>query len=74
MTTILDAPYMMKKRDKGLKGNDRFEGFCKDLADLIAAEANITFEIRPVKDGKYGSSCNECPGNYALLSQLNQSY
>lgn len=55
---------MMLKKGSGLKGNDRFEGFCKDLADLIASEANITFEIKPVKDGKYGSSCSDCPGKY----------
>ena len=30
-------------------GNDRFEGYCKDFADMIAAKSNITFEIRLVQ-------------------------
>jgi len=38
-----------------MNGSIRFEGYCKDLADLISRETNITFVIKPVKDGKYGS-------------------
>ena len=38
-----------------LQGNDRFEGYCKDLAIAIGKEAGISFKIVPVKDGKYGS-------------------
>ena len=66
MTTIMEEPYMMlRKQDKNgpeLRGNDRFEGYCKDLADLISKVANINFEIRPVKDGKYGSPDPDSPG------------
>lgn len=34
---------MMRTPDQGviLHGNDRFEGFCKDLSDLIAKKLNI---------------------------------
>ncbi len=34
---------MLKKAEKGenLTGNDQYEGFCKDLADLIAKNMNI---------------------------------
>lgn len=44
----------MMKNEKA-KGNDRFEGYCKDLADLIAKELKIDYEIVPVKDANYGA-------------------
>ena len=50
MTTILEPPYMMYRNPDPNEpepvGNDRFEGYCKDFADMIAAKSNITFEIR----------------------------
>lgn len=66
MTTIIEEPYIMVKQnvhgEPPLKGNDRFEGYCKDLADLISKAANVHFEIHPVKDGKYGSPDPTAPG------------
>lgn len=71
MTTIMEEPYMiLKNSDDGsapATGNDRFEGYCKDLADLIAKEARVSFEIRPVKDGKYGSPDPTAPGDYHIV-------
>ena len=59
MTTILEEPYMMLKKTKpggpALKGNEMYEGYCKDLADAITRLTGIQFLIKPVKDGKYGS-------------------
>ncbi len=50
MTTIIEEPYMMYKKQKPgdppLVGNDRFEGYCKDLADMIAKLKGVSFEIR----------------------------
>ena len=48
---------MLRKPPPGsaFKGNDRYEGYCADLAKKIAKEVNIQYEIQPVKDGKYGS-------------------
>ncbi len=50
MTTIMEEPYMMLRRpERGeppFTGNDRFEGYCKDLADLISKETGTKFEIR----------------------------
>lgn len=47
---------MRRKMEPGvnLTGNAQFEGYCKDLADLIAEKLNFTYELRLVKDGKYG--------------------
>lgn len=45
VTTIIEEPYiMLKKPEPGetLEGNDRYEGYCKDLADLIAKNLGIT--------------------------------
>ena len=36
-------------------GNDRFEGYCADLAKKVADIITIDYHIQPVKDGKYGS-------------------
>ncbi|XP_061920026.1 glutamate receptor ionotropic, kainate 3 [Entelurus aequoreus] len=56
ITTILEEPYvMLKKSDKALAGNDRFEGFCIDLLKELATVLGFTYEIRLVPDGKYGS-------------------
>lgn len=56
MTSILEEPFLMLKNDTlgKFEGNDRFEGYCKDLSDLIADRMGINYEIRLVKDGKYG--------------------
>lgn len=45
VTTIIEEPYIMLKQDtKLVDGNDRFEGYCKDLADLIAEKLGIQCE------------------------------
>ncbi|AWO96256.1 putative glutamate receptor ionotropic kainate 3 [Scophthalmus maximus] len=56
ITTILEEPYvMLKKSDKALVGNDRFEGFCIDLLKELSHILGFTYEIRLVPDGRYGS-------------------
>ncbi|XP_017488722.1 PREDICTED: glutamate receptor 1, partial [Rhagoletis zephyria] len=58
VTTLLEGPYIMLKRPsmgEQLDGNDCFEGYCKDLADLLAKKLGINYELRLVKDGTYGS-------------------
>ena len=37
-----------------LTGNDRFVGLGKDLLDSIGSYLNIRYELRLVRDGKYG--------------------
>ncbi|KOX67415.1 Glutamate receptor 1 [Melipona quadrifasciata] len=66
VTTIVEEPYIMKKSDTGeiLTGNDSYEGYCKDLADLIAKKLGITYELRIVKDGKYGMENPDVPGGW----------
>ncbi|XP_050512896.1 glutamate receptor 1 [Diabrotica virgifera virgifera] len=67
VTTILEEPYIMRKTpDLGetLVGNDQFEGYCKDLANLIAQKLGINYELRIVKDGKYGAENHEVKGGW----------
>lgn len=44
ITTILEEPYIMLRKGKPgliLEGNDLYEGYCKDLAELIARKLGI---------------------------------
>ncbi|CAH1778409.1 unnamed protein product [Owenia fusiformis] len=54
VTTILQKPFIELKYPEK-KGNARFEGYCADLAALVANKLKIKYELRVVKDGKYGS-------------------
>ncbi|XP_077301920.1 glutamate receptor 1-like [Arctopsyche grandis] len=74
VTTIVEEPYiMMRSADHGetLEGNDRFEGYCKDLADLIAKKLGINYELRIVKDGNYGAENPDVKGGWdGLVGEL----
>lgn len=44
VTTIIEEPYFMLQKGKPgkvLEGNDLYEGYCKELADLIAHKLGI---------------------------------
>lgn len=48
VSTILEEPYLMlRKEEPGekLEGNDRFEGYCKDLAELVSQKLGINCEF-----------------------------
>lgn len=48
VTTILEEPYVMETQSTlgvRLEGNNRFEGYCKDLADLVAERTGITCKL-----------------------------
>jgi ionotropic glutamate receptor len=49
---------------QSLYGNARFEGYTKDLSELLQKEMNVRFEIRVVKDGQYGVSDPKMPGGW----------
>ncbi|XP_017861458.1 PREDICTED: glutamate receptor 1 [Drosophila arizonae] len=66
VTSVLEEPYLMHKASYGqqLVGNERFEGYCKDMAELIANRLGIKFELRLVQDGNYGSENQFAPGGW----------
>uniref|UniRef100_A0A8C5Q4U3 Glutamate receptor n=1 Tax=Leptobrachium leishanense TaxID=445787 RepID=A0A8C5Q4U3_9ANUR len=56
VTTILENPYVMKKKNyELLDGNDKYEGYCVDLASEIAKHVGIKYKLSIVEDGKYGA-------------------
>uniref|UniRef100_A0A8D0GDU3 Glutamate receptor n=1 Tax=Sphenodon punctatus TaxID=8508 RepID=A0A8D0GDU3_SPHPU len=60
VTTILESPYvMMKKNYELLDGNDRYEGYCVDLAAEIAKHCGFKYKLTIVADGKYGARDSE---------------
>ncbi|XP_030804297.1 glutamate receptor 2 isoform X4 [Camarhynchus parvulus] len=51
-----ESPYvMMKKNHEMLEGNDRYEGYCVDLATEIAKHCGFKYKLTIVGDGKYGA-------------------
>lgn len=42
-------------RNVTLTGNDRYEGYCVDLAELLSKIVNFTYEFSLVKDNKFGA-------------------
>uniref|UniRef100_A0A8C5EAW5 Glutamate receptor 1-like n=1 Tax=Gouania willdenowi TaxID=441366 RepID=A0A8C5EAW5_GOUWI len=56
VTTILEAPYMMlRKNHEQFTGNDRYEGYCAELAAEIAKHVGFSYRLELVGDGKYGA-------------------
>ena len=53
-----------KKPEEGkpLEGNERYEGYCADLADKISSIVGFDYILRLVKDKKYGEK--ETNGNW----------
>jgi hypothetical protein len=63
---------MIKKDpDDGAKltGNDRFEGYCADLAKEICEGLGISYEIRLVSDNKYGEKTRDGTWN-GMIGEL----
>lgn len=47
---------MIKADDgKNYTGNDRYEGYCVELAERLSLVVNFTYELRMVKDNNFGS-------------------
>lgn len=40
---------------RNLTGNDKFEGYCVDLVEKLSQIVNFTYELRTVRDGKFGA-------------------
>ena len=53
-----DEPFFMLRKEtsgKNLTGNDRYMGYCVDLAEHLSKIVNFTYEFRLVKDNKFGA-------------------
>lgn len=53
---LQESPYvMLKKNHEQFGANDRYEGYCVDLAFEIAKHVGIKYKLSVVPDGKYGA-------------------
>ncbi|XP_041987389.1 glutamate receptor 1-like [Aricia agestis] len=59
VTTIIQEPFLMVKPAEFGQKEDQYQGFSKDLADLLAKKLGIKYELRLVKDGKFGSATTD---------------
>ncbi|XP_064637825.1 glutamate receptor ionotropic, kainate 2-like isoform X1 [Lineus longissimus] len=56
VVTIIEPPFVkLKDNSANRTGNDRFEGYCIDLLENIAAIHGFEYEIYLVPDGKFGA-------------------
>lgn len=46
---------MLKKNHDQFEGNDRYEGYCAELASEIAKHVGFSYKLELVGDGKYGA-------------------
>lgn len=77
---IKEEPYLMIKNPEPgttLEGNDRYEGYCKDLADLIAKDLKFNYILKLVNDSKYGGMDTNSPSGWngmvgELIRQVSQ--
>uniref|UniRef100_A0A665UFP2 Glutamate receptor n=1 Tax=Echeneis naucrates TaxID=173247 RepID=A0A665UFP2_ECHNA len=71
VTTIMEAPYVMyKKNYMHLEGNERYEGYCVDLASEIAKHVGIKYKLSIVMDGKYGARDPETKTWNGMVGEL----
>ncbi|KAM9385740.1 LOW QUALITY PROTEIN: glutamate receptor 3-like [Pholidichthys leucotaenia] len=71
VTTIMEAPYVMfKKNYLQLEGNERYEGYCVDLASEIAKHVGIKYKLSIVPDGKYGARDPETKTWNGMVGEL----
>uniref|UniRef100_A0A7N8YNV1 Glutamate receptor n=1 Tax=Mastacembelus armatus TaxID=205130 RepID=A0A7N8YNV1_9TELE len=70
-TQSFEAPYVMyKKNHMHLEGNDRYEGYCVDLASEIAKHVGIKYKLSIVMDGKYGARDPETKTWNGMVGEL----
>lgn len=54
-----------------LEGNDRFEGYCAELAQLIARNMKIHYKLNLVNDSEYGAySADSKQGWNGMIGEL----
>uniref|UniRef100_A0A8C4NCY2 Uncharacterized protein n=1 Tax=Eptatretus burgeri TaxID=7764 RepID=A0A8C4NCY2_EPTBU len=55
VATIMEAPYVMRRKNyEHYEGNERYEGYCVDLANEILRHVGLNYHLEPVADSRYG--------------------
>ncbi|XP_013149588.1 PREDICTED: glutamate receptor 1-like [Papilio polytes] len=62
VSTIEEPPYVIRDQEPAV--TYPFRGFCVDLAFLIFQKMEINYELRTVKDGKYGKENTRRAGGW----------
>ncbi|XP_007653512.1 glutamate receptor 1 isoform X3 [Ornithorhynchus anatinus] len=71
VTTILEDPYvMLKKNANQFEGNERYEGYCVELAAEIAKHVGYSYRLEIVSDGKYGARDPESKAWNGMVGEL----
>ncbi|XP_051536245.1 glutamate receptor 1-like isoform X3 [Myxocyprinus asiaticus] len=71
VTTILESPYvMLKKNHEQLTGNEKYEGYCVELAAEIAKHVGYSYRLELVGDGKYGARDTETKMWNGMVGEL----
>ncbi|XP_049886195.1 glutamate receptor 1-like isoform X1 [Pectinophora gossypiella] len=71
VSTIEEPPYIMRESDFEAGPNDPYKGFCVDLAKMLADKLEIKYELRLVKDGKYGNENPKIVGGWdGMIGEL----
>ncbi|XP_040201047.1 glutamate receptor 1 isoform X2 [Rana temporaria] len=71
VTTILESPYVMyKKNADEFEGNDKFEGYCVELAQEIAKHVGFKYKLEIVRDGKYGARDSDMKAWNGMVGEL----
>uniref|UniRef100_A0AAQ5ZVC0 Glutamate receptor n=1 Tax=Amphiprion ocellaris TaxID=80972 RepID=A0AAQ5ZVC0_AMPOC len=66
-----EAPYMMLKTNhEKLEGNDKYEGYCAELASEIAKHVGFSYRLQLVGDGKYGARDSETKMWNGMVGEL----
>lgn len=63
VTSIIEEPYTMEVQGQRLEGNQRYEGYCKDLADLVAERTGITCKCVSIVYIISSMCCEDLVGN-----------
>ncbi|CAJ0941217.1 unnamed protein product, partial [Ranitomeya imitator] len=66
-----EAPYVMyKKNADEFEGNDKFEGYCVELAQEVAKHVGFKYKLEIVKDGKYGARDSDMKAWNGMVGEL----
>lgn len=61
---------MLKKNHEQFQGNDKYEGYCVELAAEIAKHVGYSYRLELVGDGKYGARDSETKMWNGMVGEL----
>ena len=74
VVSILDEPFFMYRQpiseSSNSTGNGMFMGYCVDLTQKLSEMLNFTYELRVVKDGKYGAKSKGSYGGLLITRKV----